>query len=233
MISSNSFPYRSSISPFHKNDKSQTIDEHKLKKNKQRQSLQIITSPEQQEYVVKSSSKKARQRLSSLIFGTSSPVVMTLKDAFSNKRASMSTASFTTTPTTASSEEIEEEEEDAQSTTTTLSSNSSDHMPASPADARIIFDKEQQLQTTIWQPSVTILSYPEEEQVQQEEQITTKPQPQRTTSLAYQVQQILGSALDEVDEEIDQDWEKSRNVLRQSLVLPSNNRNQQFWFLES
>jgi hypothetical protein len=38
-------------------------------------------------------------------------------------------------------------------------------------------------------------------------------------SLGYHVNQILGSTLDEVDEEIDQDWEDSRRRLRQSLQL--------------
>ncbi|KAI8330276.1 hypothetical protein BD560DRAFT_416397 [Blakeslea trispora] len=40
-------------------------------------------------------------------------------------------------------------------------------------------------------------------------------------SLADQVRLVLGSTLDEVDEQIDQDWEQSRAILQQSLVLPA------------
>ncbi|KAG0736592.1 hypothetical protein G6F57_012764 [Rhizopus arrhizus] len=36
--------------------------------------------------------------------------------------------------------------------------------------------------------------------------------------LAYRVHEILGSAVEEVDEEIDDDWEQRRNRLQQSLL---------------
>lgn len=167
-------------------------------------SLKIITTSEKEEVSI-SSPSSVRQRLSSL-FRTSSPVVMTLKETF-NKRVSLSTVSFT--PVT---EEPMEPMDDTHSTTTTLSSDSSDHMPSSPADNKAL---------SSWQPSVTELTF---------ETTTTKvsssPPPipihfattKSSPSLAFQVHQILGSTLEEVDEEIDKDWETSRNVLRQSLV---------------
>jgi hypothetical protein len=37
-------------------------------------------------------------------------------------------------------------------------------------------------------------------------------------SLAYQVYEILGSTMDEVDREIDQDWEVKRTVLQKNLL---------------
>lgn len=40
------------------------------------------------------------------------------------------------------------------------------------------------------------------------------------TSLAEQVRVVLGSALDEVDEEIELEWEDHRKNLRQSLLEP-------------
>ncbi|KAI7905708.1 uncharacterized protein BX663DRAFT_291103 [Cokeromyces recurvatus] len=49
-----------------------------------------------------------------------------------------------------------------------------------------------------------------------------------TSFLAYQVQHILGSTLDEVDEEIDKDWECSRNKLKLSLTLLNNTHMSKF-----
>ncbi|OBZ83442.1 hypothetical protein A0J61_08506 [Choanephora cucurbitarum] len=74
-------------------------------------------------------------------------------------------------------------------------SDVSDHMPASPVDN----------QPTLWQKQ------PEDYQ-------------HNVLSLADQVRLVLGSALDEVDEEIEGDWEQSRAVLQQSLVLPTKER---------
>ena len=51
--------------------------------------------------------------------------------------------------------------------------------------------------------------------------------PRNSPSLAFQVHQILGSTLDEVDEEIDRDWEYSRHVLHQSLIS-TGDRNPKF-----
>ena len=147
----NSFPNRNSISPFRKSG-FHTVDD-RCNKKQQRQSLQIITtSPEQQlENNSVSSPSRVRQRLSSL-FRTSSPVVMTLKETFSNKRASLSTVSFSAVeqPENISPQQMEPMD-DSHSTTTTLSSDSSDHMPASPADARTLFSNSN---AQHWQPSV-------------------------------------------------------------------------------
>ncbi|KAI8982304.1 hypothetical protein BDF20DRAFT_463131 [Mycotypha africana] len=46
------------------------------------------------------------------------------------------------------------------------------------------------------------------------------PLPAHRHSLSFNINQILGSALKETDEEIEKDWEKSRRLLRQSLTLP-------------
>jgi hypothetical protein len=47
-------------------------------------------------------------------------------------------------------------------------------------------------------------------------------QPRKTLSLAAQVQRILGSTLDEVDEEIEKEWDQSRTQLTQTLIdLPN------------
>ncbi|CEG75173.1 hypothetical protein RMATCC62417_10264 [Rhizopus microsporus] len=43
-------------------------------------------------------------------------------------------------------------------------------------------------------------------------------------SLAYQVHQVLGSAIEEVDEEIDKDWEASRTVLEENLLIRNDKR---------
>lgn len=249
----NSLPSRSSISPFRKNVNFNTLNDRSSKSTKQRQSLKIITSPDevqqnqqqelqQQSPSTVSSPSKVRQRLSSF-FRTSSPVVMTLKETFNNKRASLSTLSFSaqlseedTVPKSTTSAQQLEPMDDSHSTTTTLSSSdSSDHMPASPADVRAIFSSVH-AQPTVWQPSVTILSYENENnnnnKTQEPAQVNTttvnvdvneneKPQFARTktsSSLAFQVHQILGSTLDEVDEEIDRDWESSRDMLHQSLA---------------
>lgn len=264
----NSLPSRSSISPFRKSVNFNTLNDRSSKSAKQRQSLKIITSPDevqqqhqelqQQSPSTVSSPSKVRQRLSSF-FRTSSPVVMTLKETFNNKRASLSTLSFSAqlseediVPKSTTSAQQMEPMDDSHSTTTTLSSSdSSDHMPASPADVRAIFSSVH-AQPTVWQPSVTILSYENDNnnnnnnktQVPAQATTTTdadvnenkmeyeKPQFARTktsSSLAFQVHQILGSTLDEVDEEIDRDWENSRDMLHQSLVS-AGGRNHHFNF---
>ncbi|CAO3656891.1 unnamed protein product [Mucor hiemalis] len=239
----NSLPSRSSISPFRKSVNFNTLnDRSSSSKSTKRQSLKIITSPDevqqQQQQQQQSSSNvsspsKVRQRLSSF-FRTSSPVVMTLKETFNNKRASLSTLSFSAqlseediTPKSTTSTQPMEPMDDSHSTTTTLSSDSSDHMPASPADVRTLFSSVN-AQPTVWQPSVTILSYENNDNkaqqpadVNENEIGYQKPHFARTktsSSLAFQVHQILGSTLDEVDEEIDKDWENSRDMLHQSLV---------------
>ncbi|KAI8637913.1 hypothetical protein BD408DRAFT_423761 [Parasitella parasitica] len=53
-----------------------------------------------------------------------------------------------------------------------------------------------------------------------------QPQPQKKAtvalSLANQVQQILGSAFDEIDDEIEREWQVSRTKLNQTLIqVPS------------
>lgn len=160
-----------------------------------------------------SSPSRVRQRLSSL-FRASSPVVSTLKESFNNKRASLSTLSFTSaSPVIAEESPCMESMDDTHSIATTLSSSgSSDHMPASPADTKALG----------WQPSVTELRFEPGCN-----KAATLPPPaipvhfattRTNASLAFQVHQILGSTLDQVDEEIDKDWENSRKVLRQSLV---------------
>lgn len=176
---------------------------------KSHQALKIITTASDE---IVSSPTSVRQRLSSL-FRTSSPVVLSLKETFHTKRASLSTVSFFP-PTAAVTEEspLQEAMGPLDDSLSTSSSASSVHMPSSPVDtSRDI--------STVWQPSVTVLSY---------EEVAGKLPPtppahfavtRSSSSLAFQVNQILGSTLEEVDEEIDQDWEISRNLLHQSLVL--------------
>ncbi|GAA5804823.1 hypothetical protein EDC94DRAFT_624204 [Helicostylum pulchrum] len=162
----------------------------------------IITSP-----------SRVRQRLSSL-FRSSSPVVSTLKESFNNKRASLSTLSFTgSSPVITEEPQCIESMDDSHSITTTLSSSgSSDHMPVSPADTKALG----------WLPSVTELRF---DPACNKASLLPPAIPvhfattRTNSSLAFQVHQILGSTLEKVDEEIDKDWENSRKVLRQSLVL--------------
>ncbi|KAI9344485.1 hypothetical protein BD770DRAFT_397633 [Pilaira anomala] len=219
-----SLPTRNSMSPFRRSSSSLSMDTTNYKK-KQHGSLKIVTTTTTiTSSVVKDEnnnnmmpSPSVRQRLSSL-FRTSSPVVLNLKESFQNKRASLSSISFSpsSTPVTTvvEEEEVMEPLDDSHSTTTSISSDSVDHMPSSPADTKAL--------ASTWQPSVTMLSF--EPTIKEDHQFAVTPS---STSLAYQVNQILGSTLDEVDEEIDRDWENSRNRLRQSLVpSPLNNRNQ-------
>lgn len=198
----NSLPNRNSISPVRKNNNTMPTKRH--------QPLKIITTTSDE--IVSSPTSSVRQRLSSL-FRASSPVVISLKETFHNKRVSLSAVSFS--PPT-----VTEEEESPQqpmeplddSHSSSSSTTSSVHMPRSPVDTREI--------SNVWQPSVTILSYEQVvEKVPTQEVPTHFAITRSSSSLAYQVNQILGSTLEEVDEEIDQDWEISRNLLRQSLVL--------------
>ncbi|KAI8368866.1 hypothetical protein EDC96DRAFT_504615 [Choanephora cucurbitarum] len=85
-------------------------------------------------------------------------------------------------------------------------SDVSDHMPASPVDN----------QPSLWQDHMSPVNQPSLWQKQSEQH--------NVLSLADQVRLVLGSALDEVDEEIEGDWEQSRAVLQQSLVLPTKER---------
>lgn len=215
-----SLPTRNSMSPFRRSNSALSMDTTNYKK-KQHGSLKIVTTTTTiTSSVVKDEntmpSPSVRQRLSSL-FRTSSPVVLNLKESFQNKRASLSSISFSpssTAVTTVLEEEVMEPLDDSHSTTTSISSDSVDHMPSSPADTKAL--------ASTWQPSVTMLSF--EPTIKEDHPFAVTPS---STSLAYQVNQILGSTLDEVDEEIDRDWENSRNRLRQSLVpSPLNNRNQ-------
>lgn len=215
-----SLPTRNSMSPFRRSNSALSMDTTHYKK-KQHGSLKIVTTTTTiTSSVVKDEnmmpSPSVRQRLSSL-FRTSSPVVLNLKESFQNKRASLSSISFSpssTAVTTVLEEEVMEPLDDSHSTTTSISSDSVDHMPSSPADTKAL--------ASTWQPSVTMLSF--EPTIKEDHPFAVTPS---STSLAYQVNQILGSTLDEVDEEIDRDWENSRNRLRQSLVpSPLNNRNQ-------
>ncbi|KAI8885267.1 hypothetical protein K501DRAFT_284441 [Backusella circina FSU 941] len=100
------------------------------------------------------------------------------------------------------------------------SSSESDHAPASPD--RLSMDEHQ-----FWQvhASTTIICPPSFQQQQQQQQsisfipypINTRKAPSRPPSLAIQVRSILGSALEEVDAEIDADWEQSRTALNKIL----------------
>ncbi|KAI7888934.1 uncharacterized protein EV154DRAFT_515989 [Mucor mucedo] len=200
----NSLPNRNSISPVRKNN-------NNTMPTKRHQPLKIITTTSDE--IVSSPTSSVRQRLSSL-FRASSPVVLSLKETFHNKRISLSTVSFS--PPTVTEEEEESPQQAMEplddSHSTSSSTTSSVHMPRSPIDAREI--------STVWQPSVTVLSYEEVVDKTAAPELPTHFAITRSSSsLAYQVNQILGSTLEEVDEEIDQDWEISRNLLRQSLVL--------------
>lgn len=128
-------------------------------------------------------------------------------------------------------------ENNNSSTTLSSSSEASDHMPASPADGATAatanpFTHHHQHQhqhnnnsksitdPSFWQPASiksNTMSLPYHAPSSPP---TPPPHKQQQSSLAFQVYQILGSTLDEVDEEIEQDWECSRSKLRQSLVLP-------------
>ncbi|KAF1797866.1 hypothetical protein V8B55DRAFT_1549630 [Mucor lusitanicus] len=246
MISS--FPSRSSISPFRKSfnlDRDEVLATEGNTKKSKRQSLRINTGVDSHQSTSSSisSPSRVRQRLSSL-FRSSSPVVMTLKETFSSsnlsqdhshptkRQASFSTVSFASiveqsqeqTPTL-----LQSLGDNNSSTTLSSSSEASDHMPASPADgaattAANTFTHHHQHNSksitdpSFWQPhsiksNMMSPSY-------EAPPPSPPPHKEHLSSLAYQVYQILGSTLDEVDEEIEQDWEDSRNKLRQSLLLP-------------
>jgi hypothetical protein len=237
-----SLPNRTSISPFRKSVSfSSTIDTNNEEPNKKKHhSLKIITgnntdiSPNSSI----SSPSRVRQRLTSL-FRSSSPVVTTLKGSFSHSSSNLSTSnkrgSQSAVSLAALAEQIEPLQLDQQQiptlmeplqnnySSTTLSSSSdtsSDHMPASPADgaAANTFNQHRKeiMDPSFWNPITknnTTFNAPP----------PTLPTHQLPvlTSLACQVQKILANTLDEIDKEIDLDWEKSRNALRQSLILPN------------
>lgn len=243
----NSLPNRTSLSPFRKSvttiDAITTNDSANKKKH---QSLKIITgnstettnngSPNNS----MSSPSGVRQRLSSL-FRSSSPVVTTLKETFNHSNQSLSTNKRGSTASfSAVAKQVDPRQSDQQPTptlitslrenhsTNTLSSvsdASSDHMPASPADgsAASTFSQHRKDITdpSFWNPTeksnVPSLTFSAPPTLPLHQFPIVCP----PTSLACQVQNILANALDEIDEEIDLDWEESRNVLRQSLILPN------------
>jgi hypothetical protein len=191
-----SLPNRSSGSPFRK-----SIDASTNKKK--HHSLKIVTT-DISSNVSPNTSSSMRQRLSSL-FRSSTPVVATLKETFSHSSHNLNTKrqSVAEQPTL-----IEPLQYNRSSTTLSSSSDtSSDHMPASPADANTF--NQHLMDPSFWNPSKSsTLAY----------NAPPAPPPHQLPSLACQVQMILAHTLDEIDEEIDLDWEKSRNVLHQSLI---------------
>ncbi|KAL9540463.1 hypothetical protein MBANPS3_009665 [Mucor bainieri] len=240
----NSFPSRSSISPFRKSfnlDRDEVITTESNTKKPKRQSLRIITGVDSHQSTSSiSSPSRVRQRLSSL-FRSSSPVVMTLKETFSSSNLSQDhshqnkrQSSFSTVSFASVAEQPQEQTptllqslgNNNSSTTLSSSSEASDHMPASPADGAAAttantFTHHQHNSKSItdpsfWQPH----SIKSNMMSPYEAPPSPSPHKEHQSSLAYQVYQILGSTLDEVDEEIEQDWEHSRNKLRQSLLLP-------------
>jgi hypothetical protein len=231
-------------------DRDEVITTENASKKTKRQSLRIVTGVDSQQPTSSiSSPSRVRQRLSSL-FRSSSPVVMTLKETFSGhnhsnlshdnlhhdkRQLSFSTVSFASVAEQSQEQTpplLQSLENNNSSTTLSSSSEASDHMPASPADGATTtttntFTHHQHnhnsksiTDPSFWQTAsiksnMMSLSYHE-----QPSPPTPPPHKQQQSSLAFQVHQILGSTLDEVDEEIEQDWEYSRSILRQSLVLP-------------
>jgi hypothetical protein len=95
------------------------------------------------------------------------------------------------------------------------SSSESDHAPASPD--RLSIDEHQ-----FWQAhaSTTIIcppSFPQQQQQPISYPIRRRNAPLHPPSLAIQVRSILGRVLEEVDAEIDEEWEQSRNALNKLL----------------
>jgi hypothetical protein len=98
------------------------------------------------------------------------------------------------------------------------SSSESDHAPTSPD--KLSIDEHQ-----FWQAhaSTTIICPPSFPQQQQQPisfipfPVKRKKTPSYSPSLAIQVRSILGSVVEEVDAEIDEDWEQSRNALNKLL----------------
>ncbi|CAO3608986.1 unnamed protein product [Mucor fragilis] len=243
-----SFPSRSSISPFRKSfnlDRDEVITTESNTKKSKRQSLRIITGVDSHQSTSSiSSPSRVRQRLSSL-FRSSSPVVMTLKETFSSSNLSQNhsnqtkrQSSFSTVSFASVAEQPQEQtptllqslNDNNSSTTLSSSSEASDHMPASPADGAAAtaantfthhhhHNSKSITDPSFWQPHSiknNMMSLPYGAPPP-----SPPPHKEHQSSLAFQVYQILGSTLDEVDEEIEQDWEDSRNKLRQSLLLPT------------
>ncbi|GAN01563.1 hypothetical protein MAM1_0009c00996 [Mucor ambiguus] len=241
-----SFPSRSSMNPFRKSfnlDRDEVITTESNTKKPKRQSLRIITGVDSHQSTSSiSSPSRVRQRLSSL-FRSSSPVVMTLKETFSSSNLSQDHShqnkrhtSFSTVSFASVAEQSQEQTptllqslgDNNSSTTLSSSSEASDHMPASPADGAAAtaantfthhhHNSKSITDPSFWQPhsiKSNMMSLPYEGPPP-----SPPPHEKCQSSLAYQVYQILGSTLDEVDEEIEQDWEDSRNKLYQSLLLP-------------
>ncbi|KAI9475841.1 MAG: hypothetical protein EXX96DRAFT_574879 [Benjaminiella poitrasii] len=188
------------VNPFRKSSQDK-YDGIIHKKNK-RNSLRVFTGKTDSDGIVThgsptqplTSPSRMRQRLSSF-FRTSSPVVVTLKEISGyNDNHSMDNHK-TYSPVMNEPPHLELDLLTSSPTpllvedSHSTTSDLSDFMPASPTTAT-------------------------------DERMTAAPPSfhKRTLYLAYQVQQILGSTLDEVDEEIDKDWEQSRNKLQQSLA---------------
>lgn len=152
------------------------------------------------------SDKKKKRTSLQIITGTHNEHHQTLASATPSRirqrlsslfKSSSSSITIVSSPTTLSSQ-VEENNKSTDSLSSSSDSNS-DHMPASPVD---------NITTTFWHNTNDYVIVEEKEE--------QKPLP--SPSLAFQVHQILGSTILEVDEEIDVDWEYSRDKLRQSLI---------------
>ncbi|CEP11562.1 hypothetical protein [Parasitella parasitica] len=236
-------PFRKS---FHLDRDPVIVSENAATKKKKRQSLKIITGMDSQSSTssITSSPSRVRQKISSF-FRTSSPVVTTLKETFSvssnlshnslhqGKRfsrvsfASVAEQSEDGTPTL-----MQSLGNNNSSVTLSSSSEASDHMPASPADGAATTantfshhntNSKSILDPSFWQPVTSIESNMMSHPYHASSPPSPLPPPhkqQNQSSLAFQVYQILGSTLDEVDEEIEKSWEHSRDQLHQLLIIP-------------
>lgn len=203
-----SIPKRHSLSPFRRYS-SYNADT--------KPALQIDTEHLDMMKTSSRSPSRVRQRLS-FIFRSPSPVVTSLKDTFSaGNNASTPVLNSSSIKSTNSSKRMSTFslfksnepilEDDKYSTASSSSDNLSENMPASPNPV------DDQVDNSSWEMiGVPYSAYNEHQKENQKSQ-------HHDISLAYHVNQILGSTLDEVDEEIDQDWEESRRRLRQSLQL--------------
>lgn len=196
-----------------------------------------------------SSPSRVRQRLSSLFRSSSPVVMTLKETFSGHNHSNLShdnlhhdksQLSFSTVSFASVAEQSQEQtppllqslKSNNSSTTLSSSSEASDHMPASPADGATAttantfthhhqhnHNRKSIADPSFWQPASiksNMMSLPYHAPPSPP---TPPPHKQQQLSLALQVYQILGSTLDEVDEEIEQDWEHSRSKLRQSLVL--------------
>ncbi|KAI8643223.1 hypothetical protein BD408DRAFT_415164 [Parasitella parasitica] len=234
------FSSKSSMSPFRKSfnlDRDRVMVNDNTTTKKKRQSLKIITGVDTQQSTSSiASPSRIRQKLS-LFFRSPSPVVTTLKETFSgNSNLSHTSLHQSKRFSTVSFASIAEQSDDGtptllqslgnnnSSVTLSSSSEASDHMPASPAEGTANTfchpNSKSIIDPSFWQPTSiksNMMSLPYHAPAPP----TPPPHKQlNQSSLAFQVYQILGSTLEEVDEEIEQSWEYSRNQLRQLLVLP-------------